>query len=248
MASAIYRTLRADKIIETQSRLQQRIAKRFPGSGLSEVAAELKTVAEEAVVRAHDIRRPNILLRIVVAALLVGALALAAVMARALHVQADLGEVLNLAQFLESSLGSIVFLGAALLFLITLEIRLKRRRALAALHELRALAHVIDMHQVAKDPEGLVRRGPILSEAPDQTTKTLFDLNRYLNYCVELLAIISKIAALYVQDFPDANAVAAVDQIEALCSGLSQKISQKILILEEILDDPGQAGAARRSA
>ena len=34
---------------------------------------------------------------------------------------------------------------------------------LAAIHELRAIAHVIDMHQVAKDPEGLHRRGPVAS-------------------------------------------------------------------------------------
>ena len=52
------------------------------------------------------------------------------------------------------------------------------------------------------------------------------------------MAIISKVAALYVQDFPDASAVAAVDQIETLCSGLSQKIWQKIMVLDRIADEP----------
>ena len=41
-----------------------------------------------------------------------------------------------------------------------------------------------------------------------------------------------KVAALYVQDFPDAQATAAVDDIEDLTTGLSQKIWQKIMILE----------------
>jgi hypothetical protein len=91
----------------------------------------------------------------------------------------------------------------------------------------------------------LVRRGPTVSEAPAQTTRTLFELNRYLNYCNELLALISKIAAVYVQDFPDASTVAAVDQIETLCDGLSQKIWQKLMVLEEIIDDP-EASSARR--
>jgi hypothetical protein len=244
MPAARYRTLRPDKIIETQRRLQQRIAKRFPGSGLSEVAGELLAVAEEAGVRAERIRRPNIALRVAIALLLIGACALVAVIVRSVQVRRDLWDVVDLVQFVEASLGSIVFLGAALLFLVTLELRLKRRRALAAMHELRALAHVVDMHQVAKEPEGLVRRGPIVSDAPAQTTKTLFELNRYLNYCNELLALISKIAAVYVQDFPDASTVAAVDQIETLCDGLSQKIWQKLTVLEDILDEPAGLAAA----
>jgi hypothetical protein len=244
MPAAGYRTLRPDKIIETQRRLQERIAKRFPGSGLSEVASELLTVAEEAAVRAERIRRPNIALRVGIGLLLIGGLALVVAIVRSVQIRRDLWEVMDLVQFIEAGLGSIVFLGAAVLFLVTIEIRLKRRRALAAIHELRALSHVVDMHQVAKEPEGLAHRGPTVSESPAQTTRTLFELNRYLNYCNELLALISKVAAVYVQDFPDASTVAAVDQIENLCDGLSQKIWQKLMVLEDILDDPAVASAS----
>lgn len=238
MATSKYRVLRPEKIIETQQRLQQRIVKRFPASGLSEVASDLQKVAEDAAYRAKQICRPNIPLRCGVAILLLGGVVLAVIIARSIKVRADLDEALNLVQFVEASLGAIVFIGVGALFLITLEMRWKRRRALAALHELRAIAHVVDMHQLAKDPDGLLHRGQVVSEAPTQTTKTLHELNRYLNYCNELLAIISKVAALYVQDFPDADTVAAVDNIESLCLGLSQKIWQKIMVLEEILDDP----------
>jgi len=38
-------------------------------------------------------------------------------------------------------------------FLTTLESRVKRARALAMIHELRSIAHIIDMHQLTKDPE-----------------------------------------------------------------------------------------------
>lgn len=243
MPTSHYRTLRPDKIIETQRRLQERIAKRFPNSGLKEVAGEVLTVAEEAAVRAEKIRRPNIPLRVGVALLLLGGAALVTVIVRSVRLRRDLWEVMDLVQFTEAALGAIVFLGAAVLFLVTMELRLKRSRALAALHELRALAHVVDMHQLAKDPEGLARRGPVVSEATGQTTTTLFELNRYLTYCHELLAVVSKIAAVYVQDFPDSSTVAAVDQIETLCAGLSQKIWQKLMVLEEIIDEPGQHAA-----
>jgi hypothetical protein len=231
-----YHTLKPERILDTQRRLSQRIAARFPGSGLSEVAEELVSIAEEAAARAEQIRRPNLPLRATIAVLLVGALALGLWMAASLQLKTDLGEALGLFQVVETALRMAVFLGAVILFLITLETRLKRRRALAALHELRAIAHVVDIHQVAKDPEGLVQRDPPVAEAPNQTTRTLGDLDRYLHYCNELLAIISKIAALYVQEFPDAPTVSAVDQVESLCLGLSQKIWQKITILDQFLD------------
>ncbi len=232
-----YRVLDAAQIIKTQRLLQGRIARRFPGSGLGGVAADLLAVAEEAALRAKDIRRPNLLLRAAVGLLLLGASAFVVVVAGSIQVRADLGEALNLVQFADAGLGALVFIGLGVLFLVSLEIRLKRRRALAALHELRALAHVVDMHQVAKDPEGLLRRGPILTPRQEQTTTTLFELSRYLHYCGELLVIVSKIAALYVQNFPDRDAVSAVDQVERLCSGLSQKIWQKIMVLEEIIEE-----------
>jgi hypothetical protein len=57
---------------------------------------------------------------------------------------------------------------------------------------------------------------------------------QYLNYCTELLAIITKLGQLYVEDFPDGTTLAAVDQLENLGTGLSQKIWQKIMILERL--------------
>lgn len=233
------RGLDADKIVQTVLRLQQRITERFPGSGLSQVAAELHQIANEAVVRSAQFRRPNFFLRIVTA-LVVGAVAVL-LGGKIQHLQktAEFDELVNFMQFFEASLGSIVFLGAAILFLVTLEVRLKRRRALQALYELRALAHIVDMHQLTKDPERLVR-GPKTASSP-QRTMTPFLLFRYLDYCTELLAMISKIAALYVQNFPDEAALAAVDQVEDLTNGLSRKIWQKIMILNRGSELDGDA-------
>jgi hypothetical protein len=230
-----YQHLKPTLLRETQARLEGRIARRFPDSGLRQVAAELLQMVEEAAVRAEQIRRPNWPLRLAVVLLALGALGLGLRLATSLDVKSDLKDAMGLFQFVEAVLRACFFFGAAVLFLVSLEVRLKRRRALKALHELRAMAHVVDMHQVAKDPEGLMRGQTPGPDAPKQTTKTPEDLNRYLNYCNELLSIISKVAALYVQDFPDAPTVAAADQVESLCSGLSQRIWQKIMVLDQLV-------------
>ena len=138
---------------------------------------------------------------------------------------------LSVIQALESAINDIVFLGAGLFFLITLEVRLKRRKALKAIHELRSLAHIIDMHQLTKDPYLLVDKGTRTPNSPERKLSR-YQLARYLDYCSEMLSLIGKLAALYVQRFDDPGALAAVDGIEDLVNGLSRKIWQKIAMLE----------------
>jgi hypothetical protein len=63
---------------------------------------------------------------------------------------------------------------------------------------------------------------------------TRFSLARYLDYCSEMLSIISKVAALYIQDFDDAVGLSTVNDIQSLATGLSAKIWQKIVILDTL--------------
>ena len=63
---------------------------------------------------------------------------------------------------------------------------------------------------------------------------TPFQLERYLDYCSEMLAILSKVAALYVQRIQDESVLRAVDDLEDLTIGLSRKVWQKITILERL--------------
>src|SRR5439155_27301064 len=130
----------------------------------------------------------------------------------------------------EASISSVVFIGAAILFLVTWENRIKRRRALKALHELRSLAHIIDMHQLTKDPESYFASAQPAAHL--KRAMTPFELNRYLDYCGDALALISKIAALYVQGFEDPVLLDAVDDVEDLTAGFSRKLWQKLTILE----------------
>ncbi len=135
---------------------------------------------------------------------------------------------------LRQTQGAVVWLGALVGFFWALETRFKRRKAVRAIHDLRALAHIIDMHQLSKDPECPSEGDPAYN-SPEAMTQ-------YLHYCSELLALLSKIGQLYVEDFPDGTTLAAVDQMENLTTGLSQKIWQKLMILDRIRSDEAETG------
>ena len=56
-------------------------------------------------------------------------------------------------------------------------------------------------------------------------------LSRYLDYCSELLALTSKLAALHAQHLQDPVVLDAVNDIESQTADLSRKIWQKLTIL-----------------
>jgi hypothetical protein len=128
----------------------------------------------------------------------------------------------SLLQTLEAAVNLLILFGAATWFLVGLDDRLKRQRALDQLHTLRSLAHVVDMHQLTKDPHTLGRDGA--SPGPEALT-------RYLDYCAEMLALIAKLAALYAERMRDPVVIDTVTEIENLTTGLARKIWQKITII-----------------
>jgi hypothetical protein len=229
--------LDASKIEETVSMLAKRIHERFPDSGLHGVCQHLHGIAAAARKRAEEIRRPIVSVRIASGFTIAGILIVLAYTLKAAFDAANQGGdaklgPADLIQMLEAAINSALLIGATVLFLITLETRIKRRRALKALHELRAIAHVIDMHQLTKDPERALGIGKDTASSPKRDLSP-FELTRYLDYCSELLSLSGKIAAIYAQDFDDPGVVDAVNDIEDLTTGLSRKIWQKISVLNE---------------
>src|SRR5262249_6153933 len=104
-------------------------------------------------------------------------------------------------------------------------------RSLRDLHVFRSIAHVIDMHQLTKDPSIALASEHATASSP-QRTMTPFELTRYLDYCGEMLSLTSKLAAVYAQNLPDPVVVDAVYDIESLTTNLSQKIWQKITLVD----------------
>jgi hypothetical protein len=238
--SAGYRRLDSHKIVETVQALCARVERRFPESGLSRVAAELLQVAQETVPRIEWIQRPRLGVRI--GALILSGCILALLIGLFGQIRRfQFDDYTNSVQALEASLSAMVFIGAALFFLLNWEGRLKRSRALKALHELRALAHIIDMHQLSKDPESYFGEARLTSKRKRDMTP--FELNRYLDYCSDAMALISKIAALYVQDLQDPVLLNAVDDVEDLTTGFSRKIWQKISSLDDMRRSMAGQGA-----
>src|SRR5215470_10488806 len=228
---ARYRELDQTQITQTLRRLRDRISERFPGSGLSNVAGELVALSEEAFDRIDYVRRPNWPIRVGVWAIIVGMVTVVVLGAVSIHVSGKVNSISELAQTLDASINDIVFLGVAIFFLVTLEARLKRRKALKSLNQLRSVVHIVDMHQPTKDPERLMSPQPDTSSSPARSM-TAPELGRYLDYCSELLSLTSKIAASFVQSFNDPVVLSTVNEIETLVTGLSGKIWQKITLLE----------------
>jgi hypothetical protein len=247
------RILYADKITETLDKLARRVAERFPGSGLGSTCQQLADIARKAEVRSAQIARPNYLLRLITAALiavvLAGAMATAAALCKPgnLDLPREGVNSFEFVQALDAGMNDVVLIGAAIFFLVTLETRFKRRRALGAIHELRSIAHIIDMHQLTKDPERLFSPGRETGSSP-KMDMTFYELDRYLDYCTEMLSLVGKIAAVYVQRFDDGVVLASASEVESLTTGLSRKIWQKITILQssrDALADPKKQGVSR---
>lgn len=241
--SSRYRYLEPQRVIETIAALRERIEHRFPGSSLSQLVQELQSVSEQTVERSRWIRKPYIPLRVGVGLLLIIIPGLLFLMVSTLK-EFRVIDISNFIQDLDAGISSIVFIGAAILFLVSWERRIKRNRAFGALHELRALAHIVDMHQLTKDPESHLKLKSQSATAFFGRTLTPYELGFYLSYCSEALALISKIAALYTQETHDSQLMAAVDDLDDLISGLSQKIWQKLTILETLTGPPKAGGPA----
>ena len=226
----MYRSLDSEKILGTIGTLGKRIDERFPDSGLGRVCQELLAIADESQRRSAWIAKPQRSLRLIIGGLVTVIIgSLFAVLANASWPRSGY-DLVVLVQVSEAGLNVFLLLSAAILFLVTAETRIKRRRALKAIHELRALAHVIDMHQLTKDPERLLAHRTETPSSPKLNLSPA-ELARYLDYCSEMLSLIGKLAALYVQKFDDPVALAAVNEVEDLTAGLSRKIWQKIMII-----------------
>lgn len=241
----MYRTLDADKIIATLEKLTLRIEERFPGAGLVKVGRELLDVSREFKSRAATVARPNLLLRAGIAAALIFGAVLLTYVCSIIEVKRDAENLFGVLQGIEASFNTIVLVGAAVLFLTTVESRWKRQQALGDLHVLRSIVHVIDMHQLTKDPSITGAQG---TPASPKRQLGPFELARYLDYCSELLSISGKVAALYAQSTKDPIVVETVSDLDQMTANLSGKIWQKISIIERQMRHEQTLGLAPRPA
>jgi hypothetical protein len=226
--------LRADRVIETIDRLQHRIQERFPGSGLGQVCAELRRVAGDTASSIPVLRRPIWPLRVSAVLGAAGLIATTAWFAVTIfRASTGVGSASEVLQGADAAVNVVIFLSIAIFFLVGLETRVKRRRVLSAVQRLRSIVHIVDMHQLTKDPD-LGSMARIDTASSPRRVLGRYDLSRYLDYCSEMLSLSSKLAALHVQYVNDPVVLDAVNDIETLAASLSNKIWQKIMILDQL--------------
>lgn len=224
--------LDGERLILTTEMLADRVCERFPDSSLAKVGRGLYEIAEETDRTVRWISKPSLGFRIfILTVIAILTIALFGAIAKLKLQDHDLSFV-DWVQMSEALLNVVVLIGAAIIFLVSIENRTKRSKVIRSINKLRSIAHVIDMHQLTKDPNvyGLEKHRTKTSPERDLTP---FELERYLDYCSEMLSITSKIAFLYIQNFDDPVCVDAVNDLENLCTGLSRKIWQKIIILSK---------------
>jgi hypothetical protein len=239
-----YRRLDPDKVVSTIDDLEQRIAANLGERGLTRICRELGKVARDAKRRVIRLHQPNWWLRltpIVITALLVY---LTWVMTHNIdklltkidkEVASDVTKLIEVLKQIKSEIAVPIALTVPLplvigmfVFIWTLESRWKRHRALRYLHELRSIIHVIDMHQLTKDPHHI-------SDGTDPDHVSGDKLLRYLDYCAELLSMSGKVAALYAESSHDPLVIETVNDLGQITSNLGNKIWQKLNTVEDKL-------------
>lgn len=233
----MYRALDPDKLLATIKLFRQRITKVFPVSGLSEVSGELEETAILCFAEAEKIKRPLWGLRIAVAVAVLLLLLLPVEVFLFLRFPMRFDNLDNFSDFMQATdagFNVLVLLAGATLFLVSVENRVKRSRSLKVLHELRSLAHVVDMHQLSKDPVmdlASLDDSPRLSDRP-KAIQQAQDLWLYLSFCTDLLSVTGKLAACFAQSQTDRIVLDTINEIETISTALSRKIWQKMSLVK----------------
>ncbi|MEL6111379.1 MAG: hypothetical protein AAFR20_01120 [Pseudomonadota bacterium] len=238
-----YSELRSDAISSTLATLTLRVEERFPKSSLLGVCREVVQVAAKTDERCAEYQRPYILLRLywlVGGAILTGLVTFLGVWLTSEftgladgHLPFEERPGLALFEGLEPAINVFLLIGAGFFFMTRQEEKIKRERILKHIHQLRSLTHVVDMHQLTKDPTAILGEIKRTAHSPIREMSR-YELSRYLDYCAELLALIGKIAALYMRDVEDIEVITAANEIENLTTNISRKIWQKIMIMGQM--------------
>jgi len=227
----VYSKLSIEKTITTIDKLSLRIYDRFPDSSLYSVCMELKLLAEQSNQNLNKINKPYYFFRVLFSLLIFLIIFISFIFIKRFDIDFKLELTTSFFQSTEALVNGLALIGAAFYFLYKLEDSYKKKIILKVFHELRSIAHVIDMHQLTKDPS--VINIPTTNNSPDRLL-TPNQLYRYLDYCSEMLSLTSKIAAFYANENRDVFIVNSIHELEILTSTLSRKIWQKIILINQI--------------
>jgi hypothetical protein len=217
----------------TVDHLERRIRARFGDRGLTRAALDLRRLVDEveSVTEQSNVRlrRTTLIARTTSVTIVVATVVLLTFSLRN-AIRDGLERSEDWVPLIESVINDLVFSSIAMLFLWAFPERRERRTLLRLLHRLRSLAHVIDMHQLSKDPEQV---SPGYTRTSESVTHGLDadQLHHYLDYCSEMLSLTAKTAALCAEHSTDEVILNTISTLETMTTELSNKIWQKISLL-----------------
>jgi hypothetical protein len=224
-------TIILEELAETCAKLARRIHVSFPGRGIDDHARclveRVNSIVEEG---RRAVEAPMWLTRL---SAIGGVTAITLLVLVSVLCVRHVGDIDNLPTYLSSLDAFFTVLAATVaggLTMRSIRHRVEQTRALKKLDELRGVAHVTDLLQIAKSPTLLLYSDPSTgSEVED-----IRQMTEYLSYGAELQSLTAKVAAVYGRWCSDAAVHAAIDGIERLCTDLERKSLQKVLLLEQI--------------
>jgi len=208
------------KIIETADHLARRVSEKLPDSDLAGLAAELASVARQSEERARAARQPILAIRIASILAVCWTLLGLWYLARHIHARWEFGTITEVFEATDAGFNLLVILAGALWSFLTLEARIKRRKALASIEELRDFIHVIDITQLYYTPD-------LYNPNPANSPTSLNIDYTYLLFCTEMLTLISNLAPLYTRGAAGDSILRAVSDVEMLANAISAKLLSK---------------------
>lgn len=214
--------LNPERIIETAENLAQRIGERLPGSVLAGLAGELVRIARDTDRRVQQARKPILAVRVASLTAIGGGLLGIWFLLHRIHFRWEFGSTFTeLFEVTGATCNFLVMLSGALWFLITFENRVKSKRALEAIQELREFVHVIDATQLYYTPD-------MYDDDDAQSADSLrrFD-HTYLLFCSQILGLVSNLAALYTRGAAGESIMRAAADVESFSVALTGKLYNK---------------------
>jgi hypothetical protein len=218
----LYQMHRLDpaKIVETAENLAHRVGESLPGSTLASLAIELAAIARKTDERARQARRPIYAIRVgsllSISSTLVGLWYLAG----HIHTRWEFGTITEVFEATDAGFNLLVLLGGVLWFFLTIESRIKRKKALNSIEELREFIHVIDVTQLYYTPD-LYKADPASSHSSLNLDYT------YLLFCTQMLGVINNLAPLYSRGAAGDSIFRAVSDVETLANAITAKLLSK---------------------
>jgi hypothetical protein len=212
------RRLDSREVIETAKNLADDINARFAGSQLASLSHDLALLANATEERGRQAHRPFLVIR-TLSALAIGLVLLGLwYLASHIHAKWGLSTVNDVMGAVNTGFNLLVLLAGALWFLATLEVRIKRKKALGFIEELREFVHVVDITQLHHTPEFYA----LAKGTGGDTGRVALD-ESYLFHSTQMLGVISNLAQLYTRGATGDSVLRAASEVQMLALATASK-------------------------